>query len=256
MKAPKAFALSDVGRNRETNEDSYCCEPRVGLYVVADGMGGHVAGEVASRLAVETLLRTFRNGGPPTGDPEEAAARMRRAVDEANDRILEQMETHAEQRGMGTTLVALLVSGSWAIIGHVGDSRAYLLRDGELRRLTEDHSWVHEQVRAGLLSAGDAERHPLRNVVTRALGSRLRVSLDLCRERILPGDVFLLCSDGLNSMVHDEEIRELLRRYQDEPERACRALVEAANAHGGEDNTTVVVVSWPAEPLAAEQVQN
>jgi protein phosphatase len=232
-----AFGLSDVGRRRESNEDEFLVEPRLDLYVVADGMGGHAAGEVASRIAVDSLREALsgpRNGG--------AAVSLRNAVHEANVRICDSIQTHADQRGMGTTLVALLVEDERAIIGHVGDSRAYLLRDGTLRRLTSDHSWVNEQVKLGLLSDEAAQRHPMRNIVTRALGSRTEVAAEVREEGLHSGDVFLLCSDGLNTMLPDEEIEGILARFGSEPEKACRELVARANERGGEDNTTVVVV--------------
>ena len=144
---------------------------------------------------------------------------------------------------MGTTLVALLHIDDLAIIGNVGDSRAYLLRDGRLQRLTSDHSWVNEQVKMGLLSDDAAQRHPMRNIVTRALGSRTDVTVDLIEEGMQPGDTFLLCSDGLNTMLSHEEIQSTLKRHATDPEKACRALVEAANERGGEDNTTVIVLT-------------
>jgi len=235
MKA-RAFGLSDVGRRRETNEDSFLVEPRFDLYVVADGMGGYAAGEVASRIAVDSLrdaLAGPRNGG--------AAVSLQEAVHEANVRICDS-QAEANQHGMGTTLVAMLVEDGRAVIGHVGDSRAYLLRDGTLRRLTSDHSWVNEQVKLGLISDEAAQRHPMRNIVTRALGSRGEVTAEVREEGLRPGDVVLLCSDGLNTMLPDEEIFGVLSRHGGDPERACRELVSRANERGGEDNTTVVVV--------------
>lgn len=239
---PAVFGLSDVGHCRETNEDQFFFDPSLGLYAVADGMGGHAAGEVASRLAVEAVAETFRLNGAPR-DRRHAADKLRAALAEANRRICESIRAHVEQRGMGTTLVALIIGDNHAIVGHVGDSRAYLLRDGRLERLTSDHSWVSEQVRAGLLTDDDAQRHPMRNIVTRALGSRDEVTADVAEHEIRPGDVFLLCSDGLNAMLTDDQIREQLVRHAGDPEAACRALVAAANARGGEDNTTVIVLS-------------
>lgn len=242
---PAAFGLSDVGRCRETNEDHYSCDASLGLFTVADGMGGHAAGEVASRLAVEAVVESFRRQAPtdPGLDPDRAPQELRSAVSEANRRIVESIQSNSERRGMGTTLVILLVLEDRAFIGHVGDSRAYLLRDGRLRRLTADHSWVYDQVRAGLLSDSDAHRHPLRNIVTRALGSSPQVTTDVAEEPVRAGDVFLLCSDGLTSMLQDDEIETSLSRNGNDPESACRKLIEAANSRGGEDNTTVVVVS-------------
>ena len=240
-----AAGLSDVGRRRETNEDELFLDSGgvYGVFAVADGMGGHAAGEVASRLAIETVVEGMR----PIQDqkplaPAEASRRIVQAVEEANRRICESIVGHQDRRGMGTTMVVLVVLEDRALIGHVGDSRAYLLRDGSLRRLTTDHSWVSEQVRMGLMSDAAAQRHPMRNIVTRALGSRTEVAVELSEEPIAPGDTLLLCSDGLNSMLGDEEIEAILRSHGAEPEQACRALVDAANDRGGDDNTTVIVI--------------
>jgi len=242
-----SFGMTDVGRRRESNEDAFLEDDALGLYAVADGMGGHAAGEVASRLAIETLLDAVQRTRPGNATPPEEVGRvLREAIEQANRSICSSVEGRDEWRGMGTTLVALVAAGSDAIIGHVGDSRAYVLRDGSLKRLTSDHSWVNEQVKMGLLTDEDAQRHPYRNIVTRALGNREQVEVDLLRESIRPGDVFLLCSDGLNTMLGDDQIREQLRRHVGDPRSACEALVDAANARGGEDNTTVVVVEIPA----------
>ncbi len=241
----RAFGCSDVGRVRETNEDQFLVDPLVGLYAVADGMGGHAAGEIASEIAIRSIAdwirESFRTGAAPSLD--EARERLETAVTAANRKIYESVAANADRRGMGTTMVAMLALSDRALIGHVGDSRAYLLRGGRLRLLTSDHSWVNEQVKAGLLSEQDAYRHPMRNVVTRALGGRADVSADVTSETLRTGDTFLLCSDGLNVMLSDDQIRESLLSYGDDPEAACRALVDAANAGGGEDNTTVIVVS-------------
>lgn len=239
-----AFGLSDVGRRRESNEDDLLLEPEFGLYAVADGMGGHAAGEIASRLAIETLQDVRRRGAPANllATPEDAAAWLRDAFIEANQRICDSIRLHEERRGMGTTVVAMIHNGEGAVVGHVGDSRVYLLRDDNLMRMTSDHSWVNEQVKLGLMSDDAAQRHPMRNIVTRALGSREDVLVDVAATPLEHGDVFVLCSDGLNTMLTDEEIRELVLRHRGDPEAACRALIHAANLHGGEDNITVVVV--------------
>jgi PPM family protein phosphatase len=239
-----AFGLTDVGRRRESNEDDLLLEPEFGLYAVADGMGGHAAGEIASRLAIETLQDVRRRGAAANArvTDDEAAEWLRDAFTEANQRICDSIRLHEERRGMGTTVVALVHNGRGAVVGHVGDSRVYLLRGDNLLRMTSDHSWVNEQVKLGLMSDDAAQRHPMRNIVTRALGSREDVLVDVAATPLEPGDVFMLCSDGLNTMLADEEIRELLARHRDDPEAACRALVQAANLHGGEDNITVVVV--------------
>jgi serine/threonine protein phosphatase PrpC len=232
----RAFGLSDVGRRRETNEDAFLVEPRHDLYVIADGMGGYAAGEVASRIAVDSLREALARPGDGV-----AAARLQDAVHAANERICDS-QSQADQSRMGTTLVAMMVEDQRAIIGHVGDSRAYLLREGRLERLTSDHSWVNEQVKLGLMSDEAAQKHPMRNIVTRALGSRTEVAAEVREEGVRAGDVFLLCSDGLNTMLPDEEIQRVLERLGRDPEQACRELVTRANESGGEDNTTVVVV--------------
>ena len=238
-----AFGLSDVGRRRESNEDDFLLEPGRGVYAVADGMGGHAAGEIASRLAIETLQEVLQRNDKPAANitVEDAAEWLRGAVLEANRRICDSIRHHEERRGMGTTVVALVHSGDEAVVGHVGDSRLYLLRKNEFVRMTSDHSWVNEQVKLGLMNDDTAQRHPMRNIVTRALGSRSEVLVDLTSMQVQPGDVFLLCSDGLNTMLADEQIRATLVSHRHDPEAACRALVAEANRHGGEDNVTVVV---------------
>ena len=241
-----AFGLTDVGRRRESNEDDFLLEPGRGVYAVADGMGGHAAGEIASRLAIETLrdvsLRDEATGERMTAD--DAAEWLRRAVVEANRRICDSIRLHEERRGMGTTVVALVHSGRDAVVGHVGDSRLYLLRGEEFLRLTSDHSWVNEQVKLGLMNDDTAQRHPMRNIVTRALGSRPDVLVDVASLEVQPEDVFLLCSDGLNTMLSDEQIQAILADQRRDPEAACRALIQEANRHGGEDNVTVIVTRF------------
>jgi protein phosphatase len=239
-----SFGMTDVGRRRDSNEDSFLDADDLGLYAVADGMGGHAAGEVASQMAIETLLHTMRDQDWAGSDPdvEEVGSALREAIESANRKICESVENRVEWRGMGTTMVAMAAVGSDAVIGYVGDSRAYRLRDGRMERLTSDHSWVNEQVKMGLLTDEDAQRHPMRNIVTRALGNRVDVAVDLVRDAMQAGDVYLLCSDGLNTMLEDDEIRRLLAAHADDPRRACEALVDSANDHGGEDNTTVIAV--------------
>jgi protein phosphatase len=240
-----SFGLSDVGRRRESNEDDLLLEPDLGLYAVADGMGGHAAGEIASRLAIETLQEVRRRAAAdPSATADEASLWLRDAFSEANRRICDSIRVHEERRGMGTTVVALLQTEEGAVVGHVGDSRVYLLRGEDLIRMTSDHSWVNEQVKLGLMSDDAAQRHPMRNIVTRALGSREDVLVDIASTRLEPGDVFVLCSDGLNTMLPDDEIKRVVGAHRDDPEAACRALVHAANLHGGEDNVTVVVVRF------------
>jgi len=246
----RVFGLTDVGRRRESNQDSLLVAPERGLYAVADGMGGHAAGEVASHIAIEALSEVLRDSAFDRDDVDarQAGSRLQDAFVEGNQRICDSVVTRGEWRGMGTTIVALVTLKDRAIIGHVGDSRAYLLRDGTLRRLTDDHSWVSEQVRMGLMTDEEAHRHPMRNIVTRALGNRPALDVDINEAEVLPLDVFLLCSDGLNSMLTDREIFETLQKSRSDPEEACRGLVDAANAKGGEDNITVIVCRLVDEP--------
>ena len=239
----RSAGLTDVGRVRSGNEDNLLVEPAISLFAVADGIGGHAAGEVASRMAIETLGDSIGKNGREGLNPESAGQRLVEAFQQGNRKICDSVQTRDEWRGMGTTIVALMTLEDQAVIGHVGDSRAYLLRGGELQRLTNDHSWVSDQVRLGLMTDDEAHKHPLRNIVTRAMGNRLDLQVELTRHGIEPGDLFLLCSDGLNSMLGDDQIQELLNANRSDPEKACRALVDAANQQGGEDNVTVIVVA-------------
>jgi serine/threonine protein phosphatase PrpC len=232
LRVAEQYAVSDTGRQRRANEDSLLA--RAPLFVVADGMGGAQAGEVASRIAVEA----FQQGLGDTSEPE---ARLAALALEANAHIYELSHTHAEQAGMGTTLTALYVGEEEVSIAHVGDSRAYCLRDGELLRLTDDHSLVDELMRQGRLTPEEAVEHPQRSVITRALGPEGTVEIDTRSYRARAGDVYLLCSDGLTTMVTEELLAtELLAhpRLRD----AGEALVGAANEAGGRDNITVLLL--------------
>jgi PPM family protein phosphatase len=232
-------AATDVGRVREGNEDAYLVDDAMGLVAVADGMGGHRAGEVASATALEALRAAVGAGRP-----------LREAIEDANEAVHTKSLTDASLHGMGTTLTAgTLAAGGTLIVGHVGDSRAYLLHDGELRRLTTDHSLVEELVRDGRLTADEAAVHPLRSRITRALGVDPSVEVDVYPVELTPGDRLLLCSDGLTGMVQADDIAAALRRELD-PTRAATALVDAANAAGGEDNITVVIVAVTDEAPA------
>ena len=232
MSLGRSAGVSDTGRRRRRNEDSYVCEPP--LFAVADGMGGAQAGEVASRLAAAVLQEV--NG------EQLSRGAIAELIQEANRRVFQRSNEDAAASGMGTTLtVALVESSDTVAIGHVGDSRAYRVRDGRLEQLTEDHSLVGEMMRSGKLSAEEAEAHPQRSVITRALGTEPDVDVDTFTVETEPGDVFLLCSDGLTTMVPDREILSLLDASGGDLERAARRLVEAANRSGGEDNITVVV---------------
>jgi len=244
MRLARTFAVSDPGRRRRQNEDSYVVRPP--LFAVADGMGGAQAGELASRLAVEAM------GGEPESSGEERLATL---IREANRRVFARSHEDAAASGMGTTMTAALVGDEGTVtIGHVGDSRAYLLRQDRLEQLTEDHSLVAELVRTGRLSAEEAETHPQRSVITRALGTDPEVDVDVFTVQAEPGDLFLLCSDGLTTMVDDEEIRRTLSEGREDLESAARELVARANRGGGEDNITVVFFELDeGEPVADDE---
>src|SRR5437764_3402611 len=223
--------LTDVGRQRQGNEDSYLEQPP--LFAVADGMGGARAGEVASKIAVEMLA----DRAPADGSPERHLAEVTK---EANRQIYEKAQADSELAGMGTTLTAALVTGREVAIGHVGDSRLYRLRDGQLERLTQDHSLVEEFVRQGKLTPEEAENHPQRSIITRALGPEPDVDVETYTHAGRAGDVYLLCSDGLTGMVSEKRIAEILGEASSLDEAAHR-LVDEANANGGKDNITVLL---------------
>jgi len=240
-------AATDRGRMREGNEDSYLAAGP--LAAVADGMGGHRAGEVASATAMDQLS-TLRDGGP-WKDDRAAGEALKRAVAEANRRIRELAADDKALEGMGTTLTALLEDGDSVHLAHVGDSRAYLLRHGELSGLTEDHTLVQELVRQGRLRPEDAERHPQRSIITRALGVDSDVEIDTATYKIVPGDRLLLCTDGLSGVVDHTRIRNVLLRTPD-PQQAADKLVALANEAGGPDNITVIVLDAEGVTTAAE----
>lgn len=238
--------LTDVGHSRDHNEDRFAVDRDLGLVVVADGMGGHEHGEVASQLAVESILRVAREAvAPPAVDGHAARPHTRalcQAIEVAHTDVLGAIARDSQLAGMGTTVVALWLQDGVAAVAHVGDSRAYRFGAGGLTRLTEDHSWVREQISAGHLSEAQAREHPLRNVVTQALGGSPAVTVSFVEEPVTGGDVFLLCTDGLTSMLDDSEIARVLGG-EGSLEVRCAALVRRANEEGGLDNVTVVLVS-------------
>jgi serine/threonine protein phosphatase PrpC len=240
---------TDPGRKRANNEDAFLVLEDARLFAVADGVGGREGGEIASALAVDTLreavpdLLGSSDRTPPAGvaDPgEREPAALRTAVSLANRSIIEAVQQRPELSGMGTTITALLLARSGAHLVHAGDSRAYRLRSGKLRQLSDDHSVVAEQVKAGVMTRAQARRSAHRHVITRALGIHEEVAPDLWKESVQPGDVYLLCSDGLTEMVEDKEIAGILKCT--EPAAAVAQLIAAANKAGGADNITAVVV--------------
>jgi protein phosphatase len=238
-------ARTDPGRKRLRNEDAFVLAPP--LFAVADGMGGAQAGEVASKLAAAALEET----DPGALGGEERIVSL---VNEANRRVHERSNSDPATSGMGTTMTVALVEGSHVAFGHVGDSRAYLFRDGKIGQLTEDHSLVNELLKSGKLSPKEADRHPQRSVITRAVGTDPDVDVDTFTIEAKEGDIFLLCSDGLTDMVDDEAIHAALQKSREDLEQAARTLVEAANRGGGEDNITVVAFEMaPGEDDAGEE---
>jgi PPM family protein phosphatase len=240
-----SFGDTNPGKKRRRNEDAFVCEPP--LFAVADGMGGAQAGEIASSLAAAALAGALQEG-QPVADAEQLVVEL---IQEANRRVHQRATNDAAASGMGTTMtVALAGADDVVAIGHVGDSRAYLLRDSSLEQLTDDHSLVAELVRRGELSPEEAEVHPQRSVITRALGTDPDVDVDVFSVTAEPGDVFLLCSDGLSTMVDVDEIAAIVERLRGDLEGTARALIRAANDAGGEDNITAVLFEIAA--VAAE----
>lgn len=228
---------TDTGLKRKNNEDAYLERLDLGVFAVADGIGGSAAGEIASRIFVETAQEIFERG---VYSDTETSALVQEVFRLANERILVNTEKYPEHRGMGCTAELIAFREDRYIVGHVGDSRTYLFRDGELRRITRDHSLVQDQLEQGLITREDAKRHRLRNVVLRAVGIDSSVALDLIKGRMLQGDIFLLCSDGLTDMVDEDSVQETLSSALGLTEMV-EQLIESAKAAGGNDNITVVL---------------
>ena len=245
----RSASLTDIGRKRDHNEDSFLVNEDLGLYVVCDGMGGHAGGETASRLAVQTIERELLGARLRPDDPLSSAAplaetpmaaALREAVEGACAAVFRTSRANPELAGMGTTCISLLIRDQQAIVGHVGDSRADLVRDGEVHQLSEDHSLVNEQVRAGLLSEEEARHSRLKNIITRSVGFEEDVLVDVLGVETRAGDKFLLCSDGLANLVANDEIRDSL--LQNDLDEVPARLIALANERGGDDNITVVAV--------------
>lgn len=250
----QVHGLSDVGRKRHNNEDNFGIDRDLRLFIVADGMGGHAAGEVASRMAIELIMdytrRTATSDEPYlTGFNNRysrAGNRLSSAIILANQVISDSATKREEWQGMGTTVVAAWVADpdcSKLSIAHVGDSRVYLVRNGEMKQLTTDHSLVEEQIRDGFMTREEAKESAIRNMITRALGYRERVTPDIIELPLEPGDKLLLCSDGLNTMLSDQEILNIIRLNANLA-HACQQLVDAANDKGGRDNITVIMAGF------------
>jgi len=246
--------ITDIGRKRQRNEDSYLVNDKLRLYVVADGMGGHAGGEFASRIAVSTVEEilkgedrakagvpedTYLDSPPPKGDTH-PQSRLKDAINRAGSMIVRRATEEPELRGMGTTATVMLFSKDKAYIAHVGDSRAYCVREGKITQITEDHSLVHEQLKSGLITEEEAKTHQLKNIITRSVGVQEDVEVDTVVWKVLPQDAYLLCSDGLTNMVGDQELEEIVNAG--EPEQAARRLVDRANEQGGDDNITLILL--------------
>lgn len=240
--------ITDVGVKRTNNEDNYLINDELNLFVVCDGMGGHVGGEYASAIAVNTVeevltsmefrptdLGVDENDGPV----EITREKLRYAIRLAGKRIFEKAKEEPELKGMGTTCLALLIDSGNAFIAHVGDSRGYVVRDGRIEQLTEDHSLVNEKIKAGLITPEQAKTHKLKNIITRSLGYMEDVEIDIQVRALRRGDHFVLCSDGLSNLVDTGEIGENVLDYS--PQEAARRLIETACERGGDDNVTVVI---------------
>jgi protein phosphatase len=245
-----SWGSTDVGMKRDHNEDSYLLAPDLNLYIVADGMGGHAGGEMASGISVRTVEKHVRlnkqlvdpnvsHDGRIENSP--VARLLSDAVRGACNAVFQKSQQVRELQGMGTTTTSILFHDRHAFVAHVGDSRAYLIRDKNISRITNDHSWVFEQVQAGMLTEAEAEKHPLRNVITRALGGALSVNPDAAEVESKAGDVYLLCSDGLTGMVPEDEILRIVTAA-DNVDDACQQLIDVANERGGLDNVTAILV--------------
>lgn len=237
----QVWCQTDVGLRRERNEDSFLFDEELGLYMVADGMGGHRGGEVASKMAVETIREVVQRAFHDPGRRTNPRLLLGQAYEEASHRIYDtSQQPGSELQGMGTTLVTALFREDTLYIANVGDSRAYLFTEGRLWQITEDHSLLNEQLRAGLISERDLSRFTARNVITRSVGFEREVQVDLIERQIQPGELILICSDGLSGMVEDERIAEMCQSCS--PEELVSACVNEAKLNGGDDNVTVMVL--------------
>ena len=252
-----AAGATNVGMKRAHNEDNHVLVPTENLYVVADGMGGHASGEVASEIAVNSVSDFFKM----TSSDEEQTwpykeekglkyeeNRLVAGIKLANRRIFETAQADVRKRGMGTTIVSVVFTNNGAYVGHCGDSRAYRYRESQLEQLTEDHSLLNDYLKSHRLTAEEIENFPHKNVIVRALGMKDTVAVDIARLEPQVGDIYLLCSDGLSGMVRDDDLQRYIEEFQDDPTRSddvdglCRTLIDAANRNGGTDNVTCIVI--------------
>ena len=250
-----SHGITDLGRKRTVNEDNYKICPRINLYLVADGMGGHIAGEIASRLAVDIIAESVNREVNRESNDFHPGQVLGETIQLANHKILETANKHRELEGMGTTIVAGIVRGRTLHIASVGDSRIYRVRNSEAELLTSDHSWVNMQVRLGNITAEEARYHPMRNVITRALGTQRNVEVDIMAHLIRYDDTMLFCSDGLSNLIQSEEIAEIVTENGSDLETSCSRLVQLANERGGDDNITVVLIQIQASDIEDMEYQ-
>ncbi|TZE83408.1 Stp1/IreP family PP2C-type Ser/Thr phosphatase [Calorimonas adulescens] len=237
-------AVSNIGMVRDKNEDSFYvsgCDDPYKLYIVADGMGGHNAGEIASSLAVDAAKQFFDKYYVSLQKTDDMIEKfIREAIANSNTRVLNESQLHIDESGMGTTMTLLLIENNKFYIGHIGDSRAYLIRNNTIEQITEDHSLVTQMVKEGKLSIAEAKYHPLKNIITRAIGVDMDINIDVYIRQAVQGDIVILCTDGLSNMVTDAEILEEYTKC--DIVTASNNLVECSNARGGYDNITIVAV--------------
>jgi len=250
----EAYGATDVGRRRKLNEDNFLVVEQSRLYAVCDGMGGHNAGEVASKMAIETVAAFIQKSDGdekditwPYGLETELSFegnRLKTAIRLANKRVFKAADNREDYTGMGTTVVACLARENVLTIGSAGDSRCYLVRKGALTQLTRDDSWVSAAWAEGILTPEEIERHPLKNVITKAVGAKDNIDIEIVEHKLEPGDVAMLCSDGLHGMIRDEVILGLLHPMPETLAAAAQGLIDAANENGGKDNVTVVLLRY------------
>jgi len=249
----EAHGQTDVGRRRKLNEDNYLVDPEPNLYAVCDGMGGHNAGEVASKMAIETLAAFIEKSHRekeitwPYGLDVNLSFdgnRLKTAIKLANKKVFRAADNREDYTGMGTTIVAALVTTNVMTIGSAGDSRCYLIREAKLTQLTRDDSWVSAALGEGILNSDEIDRHPLRNVITKAVGAKDTIELDVVEHRLLNGDIAMLCSDGLYAMLTDEQILQTVTPFPASLSEAATKLIDAANEAGGKDNVSVVLLRY------------
>jgi len=237
----KFSAKTDVGKIRKINQDSFCAAGDIGLFLVADGMGGHLAGEIASQVAVELIkmsLTDWLKKGPPNSEI------LARAIQLANKGVLEMAENEQGMKGMGTTITGILICNGGFATANVGDSRIYRIRNNSIEQLSEDHSMVHMQLSQGLITKEEAKKSAYKNVITRAIGTDKTVEVDIREEEAMKGDVILICSDGLSSLAEDKDMLDILNQCDGDLDNACEKLIDLANYNGGDDNITTILVKF------------